>query len=267
MHASARFTIRYGDELRFAGTSLPDPLTVRAPTRSGHVRVHVYGELGRPAYVHTHGGAWLMRYPQMDDWWCRYVAETAGVTVVNVDFRAGPYVRYPVAQHEAHDAAAWVAGHGAPVAVGGFSSGAGLAAATCLQARDTGSFAPVLQFLGCPALDVAAPPALPVGHLVRRVYFPDPGTRRSSYASPLLAPSVADLPPAVVLTGSRDPLKRDGVAYAERLRSEGIEVVHDDTPGAHHYFLTEDPTRARTTMAMAAAEIRRRLWPRPRLET
>ena len=148
-----------------------------------------------------------MRYPQMDDWWCRYVAETAGVTVVNVDFRAGPYVRYPVAQHEAHDAAAWVASHGAPVAVGGFSSGAGLAAATACRPATPAPSRPSCRCSACPALDVAAPPALPVGHLVRRVYFPDPGTRSSSYASPLLAPSVADLPPAVVLTG---PATRSG---------------------------------------------------------
>ena len=33
-------------------------------------------------------------------------------------------------------------------------------------------------------------------------------------------------------------------------------VVHDVTPGVDHYFLTEDPVRARTTMAMVAAEIR-----------
>lgn len=266
LHASARFSVRYGEELRFAGSSLPAPTRVAAPTRYGRVPLHVYGELGRPAYVHLHGGAWLMRYPEMDDFWCRYVAAEAGVTVVNVDFRAAPYVTYPVAQHEAHDAAAWVAGHGAPVAVGGFSSGGGTAAAVCLQARDRGTFAPVLQVLGVPALDVASEVPRGAGmidpglrDLVRRVYFPDPATRSAPYASPLLAPDLTGLPPAVVLTAERDTLRPDGVAYADRLRAAGVEVVHDETPGADHYFLSADLVRARVTMARVAKEIATRL--------
>jgi acetyl esterase len=266
MHASARFTVRYGAELTFAGADLPRPRRLRVPTRYGTVPVHVHGELGRPAYVHLHGGAWLVRYPAMDDFWCRFVAAEAGVTVVNVDFRAGPYVTYPVAQHESHDAAAWVAQQGAPVAVGGFSSGGGLAAAVCLQARDTSSFAPVLQVLGVPALDIASEVPRTAGMispslrgLVRRVYFPDPASRSEPYASPLLAADLTGLPPAVVMTAERDTLRPDGVRYVERLRAAGVEVVHDETPGADHYFLTADLRRARTTMAMAAGHLADRL--------
>ncbi|GAB3774813.1 acetyl esterase [Nocardioides ginsengisegetis] len=281
MHALARFTVRYGDELRFAGEDLPKPEKVRVPTRYGHVPVHLYRPVRAArralgAYVHFHGGAFLMRYPQMDDFWCRYVASRAGVVVANVDFRAGPYVRYPVAQHEAHDAAAHLATRGSDhgidgtrVAVGGLSSGGALAAATCLQARDRGSFAPVLQVLGVPALDMAtavdtgAPgmisPAL--RRLVRRVYFPDPATRADPYASPLLTDTVRGLPPAVVLTAERDTLRPDGDKYAARLRNAGIEVVSDMTPGADHYFLSHDLDRARRTMEMVAGQIRRRTSP------
>jgi acetyl esterase len=263
MHATARFTVRYGEDLRFAGDDLPAPTRRRLATRHGKVRVFEYGGgPGDPALVHFHGGAWLMRHPGMDDWWCRYVAATAGVRVVNVDFRTGPYVQYPVAQHQCHDVAALIAAE-APVAVGGFSSGGGLAASVCLQARDLGSFTPRLQVLGVPALDLASD--LPTGAgmispalrgLVRRVYFPDPATRAEPYASPLLAPSLEGLPPAVVLTAERDTLRRDGDGYARRLGEAGIDVVHDVTPRADHYFLTEDPVRARTTMAMVAQRIR-----------
>ncbi len=267
MHATARWTVRYGENLRFAGTNLPRPTRSTVPTRHGPVPVHTYGgDPTAPAYLHFHGGAWLMRYPQMDDWWCRYVAATAGVRVVNVDFRTGPYVAYPVAQEECHDVAAAIA-ETARVAVGGFSSGGGLAASVCLQARDAGSFTPVLQFLGVPALDLASD--LPTGAgmispslraLVRRVYFPDVATRAEPYASPLLAPDLAGLPPAVVCTAERDTLRRDGEDYATRLREAGVEVRHDLTPHADHYFLTEDPVRARATMGMIAEQIRARLF-------
>lgn len=264
MHASARFTVRYGEELRFAGSDLPRPERVRLATRYGTVPAYVHHGSRPGHYVHFHGGAFLMRFPQMDDFWCRYVAATTGLSVVNVDFRAGPYVRYPVAQHESHDAAAQVAGWGGPVAVGGFSSGGGLAAAVCLQARDRGSFSPVLQVLGVPALDLASAVIPDDGSmissrlrgLVRRVYFPDAATRRESYASPLLAEDLAGLPPAVVLTAEHDSLRPDGERYAARLREAAIDVVEDLTPGADHYFLNHDPPRARRTMAMVAEQLR-----------
>jgi acetyl esterase len=267
MHHTARFTVRYGDELRFAGSELPGPEQVSLPTRYGAVRAFRYAGTTGGCYVHTHGGAFLMRHAAMDDFWCRYVVATTGVTVVNVDFRAGPYVRYPVAQDEAHDAAAHLAADGTPVAVGGFSSGGGLAAATCLQARDSGSFRPVLQVLGVPALDLASDvdphlsgmiaPAL--RNLVRRTYFPDAERRTEPYASPLLADDLAGLPPAVVLTAEHDSLRPDGETYADRLEAAGVPVLRDCTPGADHYFLNHDLTRARHTMAMTAHEIGRRL--------
>lgn len=276
IHAGARRTVRYGANLRFAGADLPAPARIKVATRHGRVPVHVYraGAEGpsapMPVHVHFHGGAWLMRYPEMDDWWCRYLAVTAGVVVLNVDFRTGPYVTYPVAQEQCHDVVAHIAAgrdrgiDPERISVGGFSSGGGLAASVCLQARDAGTARPVLQVLGVPALDLAS--ALPPGdamisrsfrELVRRVYFPDPATRSEAYASPLLADDLSGLPPAVVCTAERDALRPDGDRYVERLRAAGVAVVHDVTPGVDHYFLTADPVRARRTMAMIAAAIAR----------
>ena len=62
-----------------------------------------------------------------------------------------------------------------------------------------------------------------------------------------------------MLTAERDTLRRDGDLYARRLREAGVDVVHDVTPHVDHYFLTEDPTRARQTMAMVAGLVRSHL--------
>lgn len=269
MQRLAPLTVDYGRPLRFAGQDLPRPRRVRVPTRHGNVLVHIYSPVDDApgaAHVHFHGGAWLMRYPQMDDWWCRYVAAESGVTVVNVDFSVAPQVVYPVAQEQCHDVSAWAASEWSRVSIGGFSSGGGLAASVALQARDRGSFTPVLQVLGVPALDLAAEPqpgdpgmiSPDLRRLVRRVYFPDASRRTEAYASPVLAPDLTGLPPAVVLTAERDILRAEGDRYAERLAEAGVPVRHEVTPGVDHYFLTENPARARTTMAMVAGAIRER---------
>ncbi len=255
----APLTVRYGEDLRLAGNDLPRPERRRVPTRHGRVRVHVYRPPGvddPPVHVHLHGGAFIMRYPQMDDFFCRFVVARARVAVVNVDYLAAPRVRYPVAQEQTHDVLAWLGEHAGEwsldagrVSIGGFSGGGNLAASACLQARDRGSAAPRLQVLGVPSLDVAgdihgkpstiANPMIgpDLLRLVRATYFRDAQRRSEPYASPLLVDSVAGLPPTVVLTAEHDSLRAEGDAYAARLADAGVPVEHHVVPRRDHYFL------------------------------
>lgn len=271
-------TVRYGEDLRLAGNDLPRPERRRVPTRHGRVRVHVYRPPGvddPPVHVHLHGGAFIMRYPQMDDFFCRFVVARARVAVVNVDYLAAPRVRYPVAQEQTHDVLAWLGEHAGEwgldagrVSIGGFSGGGNLAASACLQARDRGSAAPRLQVLGVPSLDVAgdihgkpstiANPMIgpDLLQLVRATYFRDAQRRSEPYASPLLVDSVAGLPPTVVLTAEHDSLRAEGDAYAARLADAGVPVEHHVVPGRDHYFLDGgDHAQAERWMGLLADRI------------
>ncbi len=277
---SAGRTARYGDVLYFTGTDLPEPDDVLVPTRHGDVRCEVYRPAdalpGAPAYVHLHGGAFLMRHPRMDDFWARLVAAEVGAVVVNVDYDVAPQVRYPVAQEQAHDVLAWVCGDGAQVldvdagrvVVGGFSAGGNLAASAALQARDLGSCRPVLQLLGVPSLDVAEDPhdkVAPSGTamigpglltLVRRTYFKDASRRAEAYASPLRADDLAGLAPALVVTAERDVLRAEGDRYAERLTAAGVRTRHLVVPDRDHYFLDGDRAAARRVLDVMVEEMR-----------
>lgn len=273
---TAPLSVNYGRSLRFAGSELPSPTRTRIPTRHGRVRCDIYrdGRVGGPAppaYVHLHGGAFVMRYPKMDDFFARFISATTGATVVNVDYDVAPQVRFPVAQHQAHDVAAWVAknGHqldvdGSRVAIGGFSAGGNLAASAALQARNMGSFQPALQVLAVPAVDVAGdiddkpsvgphPMITPrTLRLVRGTYFRDVAARRDPYASPLRAPDLSDLAPALVLTAEHDLLRAEGDAYARRLAEAGVEVDHHVIAGVDHYFLDGDRDQARGVLDLVA---------------
>lgn len=281
MQRSAPRTVDYGDSLYFSGLDLPDPSQIGVPTRHGDVRCDVYRPADDggvpPAYVHFHGGAFIMRHPMMDDFFARFMAAETGAVVVNVDYDVAPQRRYPVAQHQAHDVAAWVAAHGeecgwdgSRLAIGGFSAGGNLAASACLQARDAGSFRATLQVLAVPALDVAesvtdktSPCPTPMIsasllRLVRRVYFPRSASRNEPYASPLLAPDLTDVSPAFILTGEYDVLRTEGDAYAARLTDAGVVVIHRVVPGVDHYFLDGGRDQARQTLDLLANELRRR---------
>ncbi len=271
--AIARLTVHYGRDRVFAGGDLPGPRRLKVPTRHGRVRCEVYTDPHRtdpaPVHVHLHGGAFLMRYPRMDDFWCRYLVAEAGVTVVNVDYDIAPRRRYPVAQEQAHDVLAWVQRYGdwdrSRLTVSGFSAGGNLAASACLQAADLGTPLPRLQLLGVPSLDVSttdkpAPSGAMISpaviDLVRKTYFRDADRRTEPYASPLLATSLAGQAPAFVVTASRDRLRAEAVAYVARLQDAGVPVEHLDLVGRDHYFLdgpAEDARRVMQTMATAVA--------------
>lgn len=276
---TARWTVRYGEQLRFAGNDLAPPIRRRVPTRHGRVRVDVYvppGVASPPVHVHFHGGAFIMRYPAMDDFWCRFVVAEAGVAVVNVDYLAAPRARYPVAHEQAHDVLAWLDRHAAEwgldprrISVGGFSSGGNLAASACLQSRDLGTVTPRLQILAVPSLEIAGDvrskpsvisnpmigPALLT--LVRKTYFKDVARRTEPYASPLLAESVAGLPPAVIFTAEFDSLRSEGDAFAARLAAANLLIEHRVVPGRDHYFLDPDrPDQAFDLMSTMARHIK-----------
>ncbi|MGI9085421.1 MAG: alpha/beta hydrolase [Aeromicrobium sp.] len=284
VQAGAKRTARYGDALYFTGPELDgreidEPESWRIPTRHGFVRCEVYRPSGvtrPPVYVHFHGGAFMMRFPRMDDFFARFLVAEAGVAVVNVDYDVAPWHRYPVAHHQAHDVVRWLSQHagdgdldGSRIAVGGFSAGGNLAASACLQARDEGTPMPRMQLLGVPSLDVSTrvkPSAAQhpmigptVLRLVRSTYFKDESRRAEPYASPLLSDDMHGLPPAVVFTAEWDALRAEGDAYAERLAAAGVDVLHRVVPDRDHYFLDGDRVRARALLEVMAEETARRL--------
>ena len=69
-------------------------------------------------------------------------------------------------------------------------------------------------------------------------YLADAADASQPYASPLRAPSLAALPPALVITAGFDPLRDEGEAYAAKLSAAGVstELVRYDT--MMHSFVT-----------------------------
>jgi acetyl esterase len=209
-----------------------------------------------PVLIFFHGGGWVVGDLDTHDVVCRQLASQAGVIVIAVDYRLAPEHPFPAAVDDCWSATTWIAANAialgidsSRIAVAGDSAGGGLAAVMTLMARSAG---PDLKFqiLVYPVTDLHADSAsystYGDGYVLTRSmmqwyiaqYAPQPDDARDWRASPLLAPSLSDLPPALVVTAGVDPLRDEGEAYARRLEEAGVPVDYVCLGGMIHGFLT-----------------------------
>ena len=233
-----------------------------APSPAGPVAMRAYRPEGAgkdealPALVYFHGGGWTIGDPDTHDVLCRELARGARCAVFSVDYRLAPEEPFPAAVEDCFVCFQFISRNSgslkirsAQIAVGGDSAGGNLAAVISLMARDAGGPRPCFQLLIYPATDQQMQTASLTrngdGYLLTRrlmekfrdYYLP----RREDYsdwrASPLLAKSLAGLPPAFVLTAGFDPLLDEGYAFAERLKKEGVATAYREYPDMVHGFI------------------------------
>jgi acetyl esterase len=201
-----------------------------------------------PALVYFHGGGWTIGDLDTHDVLCRQLAVGARCAVYSVDYRLAPEHAFPAAVDDCFSAVKWVAQHHPAVAVGGDSAGGNLAAVVALLARDAAAPRLAFQLLIYPATDqrCTTPSHARNGEgflltkqaieYFRRNYLPKEKDWSDWRASPLLARSHADLPPALVVTAGYDPLLDEGRAYADQLRSAGVRVAYREYADMVHGF-------------------------------
>lgn len=210
-----------------------------------------------PVLVFYHGGGMVIGTLDSYDTLCRQLAVQSGCLVVSVDYRLAPENRFPAAVEDAYHALAWVVEHAAEIggdpkriAIGGDSAGGSLTAVVGLLARDHKLTRLTCQLLAYPA--TAAYADMPSHFKNAKGYFLERETilwfhesyirsdrdRQDFRYAPLIADSLADLPPAMVIVAGYDNLHDEGVSYAERMRASGVEVELLEYEGMFHPFLS-----------------------------
>jgi acetyl esterase len=226
------------------------------------VRVYRPDARDTPALVWFHGGGFVVGSLRSHDPLCRTLAARSGRTVVNVDYRLGPEHRYPAAVEDAWAATAWAARRFGRIAVGGDSAGGQLAAVVAVRARDRG-IALALQALVVPVTDYSFDTASYrensegyglSGDTMRwfwENYLPPSASADDSEISPLRAPDVSGVCPALVVTAEYDPLRDEGEEYAGRLAEAGVPVTHTRYDGQIHGFFRMPGITNRSNDAIA----------------
>lgn len=209
-----------------------------------------------PVVVYFHGGGWVLGDAVSDDPLCRDLCVRSDALIVSVDYRHAPEHRFPAAHDDGWAALRWVAEHaeelgGIPgrLVVAGWSAGANIATVVCRLARDAAGPTIVGQALLTPVTD---------SDLTRGSYrenadgygltaplmgwffdqYADPDVRDDPRISPLHTADLSELPPAIVVAADFDPLRDEGVAYAEALAAAGVPTQLVRARGHTHLSLS-----------------------------
>lgn len=188
---------------------------------------------GWPCVLYLHGGGWVVGGLDSHDFICFELAMALGAMVVAVDYRLAPENPFPAGFEDC--LSVWRALRSGPfwfdpqkMLVAGDSAGGNLAAALCLALRDAGEPLPSAQVLIYPGLggdehlpsrsECADAPLLSSSDVdCYHALYLRGSAEPDAYAMPLLAEDFTGLPPAFIAVAQFDPLRDDGVRYAERL--------------------------------------------------
>lgn len=210
---------------------------------------------GNPLLAFFHGGGWNKGNLDTHDSICRMLAHHGASVVCSVDYRLAPEHPFPVPFQDSFRATEWIyrnaralGGDPAKLGVSGDSAGGGLAAAVSIEARDRGSFPLTLQLLLYPVVDLTSDTEskrkfgkgfwLDTLPFLIESYAPKKEDRLDPRASPLLAPDLSRLPPAHIVTAGFDPLRDEGRAFADRLRSSGVPTEYRCYESMVHGFFS-----------------------------
>ena len=248
------------------------------PGPVGELPIKIYTPRGSgpfPVLVFFHTGGWQVGDLNTQDPMCRRLTNLVGCIVIAVDYRLAPEHPFPAAPEDCYAATQWVATHAdqfqgdlARIAVGGDSAGGNLATVVALMARDRGVPKLVFQLMICPATDFRlnslSMEKYSEGYNVtkqqmiwiRNNYLPNIVDITHPLASPLLAPDLSRLPPALIITAEYDPLRDDGEMYGKRLKEAGVQVTVSRYDGMIHDFpdLFEEPGKQALTEIASALQ-------------
>lgn len=242
--SAALLAMAYGPEGPAPVASIEN---IALTTPDSTVPLRIYRPVGRPGGTlhYLYGGGWCAGSVELIEPIARRLARDLSMVVVTSGYRLAPEDPFPAGFNDATAAASWVLAHSGelggsdrPVVIGGESAGANLAAAIAIELRDhaaTREFDAQLLFF--PAVDLrGTAAAYPSRHAnadpaLRNEVLPELFKLYAAghdLADPRISPAAADnlaqLPSAVIVVLSVDPLRDEAVAYADALQDAGVAV-------------------------------------------
>jgi acetyl esterase len=223
-----------------------------------------------PLVLYLHAGGWTVGSIAAADRLCRRLAVAADAAVLSLEYRLAPEHPWPASIDDTVATMRWIArgpealdGLG-PWGALGDSAGGTLVTLACQRLRTedpaalpavealvyanadlTGSHDSMRENAEGGGLDPAAVRWFNSQWVADESHWGDEGV------SPLAAADLTGMPPSLIVSGERDPLRDELEAYAARLRDAGNQVTARREPGMIHNFLQMDEA---SPAAAAAAD-------------
>ncbi|KAA2235087.1 alpha/beta hydrolase [Salinarimonas soli] len=227
---------------------------------------------GWPIVVYYHGGGWVIADLDTYEASAMGLAKQANAIVVSVEYRHAPENKFPAAHEDAITAYSWVlrnagsfGGDPTRVALAGESAGGNLAINVAIAARQGNFQKPAHMLLIYPVAgtDLNTPSykenanAMPLSKQGMEWFVQNATNGASDLQDPRLdvvgKADLKGLPPATVITAEIDPLRSEGKALADKLKSAGVDVTYRDFDGVTHEFFGMAPVVADAEKAQAFA--------------
>lgn len=243
----------------------------KIPGPESEIPVRVYTPDGEGPFslvMYYHGGGFVICDLDSHDSLCRSLCAKIGAVVVSVDYRLAPEAKFPAAPRDCYAATCWAVDNavalnadGARLCLAGDSAGGNLAAVVALMARDQAGPVARHQLLIYPVTDRSCNTESYRTNgedyfLTAKTmewfwdhYLQNDQQANDPMVSPLRA-ELAGLPSATVLTAEYDPLRDEGIAYADALAAAGIDVEHRLFEGMIHGFVSMGGVTDQTEVAI-----------------
>ena len=209
-----------------------------------------------PCLIYIHGGGFVLPAAGYHYKNAMKYAKEINCKVLFINYRLAPKHPHPIFFEDCYAAMCWVYENANElsinktlIGIGGDSAGSTLSVGVCMMARDRNHpFKFKFQMLPYPFLDARNNSQSCEKYTDTPMWNSKLSTRIGPmtnvdkanpnyiYYSPVEASSFVGLPPAYIETAEFDCLHDDGILYANKLKSAGINVILNETKGTMHGF-------------------------------
>lgn len=237
--------------------------SLQIPSGAGSIQGRIYqtdSEADKPLIVFFHGGGWVIGDLETHHPFCLELSAKSGCRVISVDYRRAPEHPFPAAPDDCLAAVRWIAAHGEDLGwtsgrlvLAGDSAGGNLAVCTALELEELRPIVDGVIAIYPVADHYSAGFNSYVEHAKGQLLTRDlvhwfwdsyldgaaPESSQVQRAMPLRSTELGLMPKTLVVTAERDPLRDEGIALAEKLRSRNVATRHHHYPSSHGFACSE----------------------------
>lgn len=207
-----------------------------------------------PVILFFHGGGHMCGDPELYDPMCRKIAINSSSVVISVDYRLSPEYPYPAGLNDAelvvkHFSKVMTDVHfdKSKIYIAGDSAGGAICTSLTMRQYSDPELHFTKQILIYPSVDYTmSSPSYEsngIGYFLEKArvqwyfdnYFLNGEDRKA--CSPLFAPVSADSPDTLIVIAGCDPLRDEGLRYADKLKEQGIRVETKVFANMIHAFM------------------------------